>query len=479
MKDEAHPHQDIQSLLAQGMGTRLHWHPADITASRLAAVLVGMANTAGGNVLIGVAPRSGQLQGIKDVGETLDVVFQAALLTDPPLVLPVPRLHLVHQLQILWIVVPSGLPHVYCLDGRYLGREGSQTNPLSARRLRQLLLERGVVQFETQIPPTATLDDLDHQKVMDYIQALDLPGDESWEVTLLRRGCLRREERKPEQGERPETLPLRPTYAALLLFGKHPQQWLPAATTLAACFSGVTLADRYITQDISGTLPDQLRQIETFTRQNIRSVMHLVGFTHQESAEYPLEAVRELLVNAIAHRDYNIQGDTIHINLFADRLEVHSPGGLPGPMTLQNLLEARFSRNAVIAQVLADLGYVERLGYGLNRVVEVLRQNHLRPPRFEEVGGTFRVTLYGEGEPQQGLDVLQRMETYQDLDLNPRQQAALDYLIRHRRITNREYQDLCPAVHAETLRRDLADLVSRGLTIKVGDKRATYYILKK
>lgn len=461
---------DLYATLAAGMGPTLHWFPEDVAVSRLAAVLAGMANTAGGSVLIGITPRSGQVQGVSDPAEVMDRVFQAALLTDPPLVLPVPRVQRSERGPVVWVSVPAGLPHVYSLEGRYLGREGAQTNPLLARRLRQLLMERGVIQFEAQVPPTAGLDDLDRDRVLAYVAALDLPGEvepPTWEGALdvlLRRGCLKR------AGEG-----LSPTYAALLLFGRHPQQWLPNATILAARFSGLTFADRFIKQDIGGPLPDQLRQAEIFVRENLRSVVRLVGLTHQETSEYPVEAVRELLVNAVAHRDYNQQGDTIHLNIFADRIEIHSPGGLPGPVTLDNLLEARFSRNAVIVQVLSDLGFVERLGYGLDRVVTVVRQNGLRQPRFEEVGGSFRVTLWGE--PADAPD-LPDLGAYQDLELNPRQQAALGYLARHRRITSREFQDLCPDVHPETLRRDLSDLVTRAVLIKVGDKRATYYILK-
>jgi ATP-dependent DNA helicase RecG len=293
---------------------------------------------------------------------------------------------------------------------------------------------------------------------------LNIPEDESPENLLIQRGCLSRD--------------LRPTYAALLLFGHFPQQWLPNATILATRFPGVTYADRFIKKDITGTLPEQLRQVEAFARQNLSSVVRLVGLTRQETTEYPLEAVREILVNAVAHRDYNLQGDNIHLNIFADRIEVQSPGGLPGPVTLDNLLDARFSRNAVLVQVLSDLGFVERLGYGLDRVVKVMQQQNLRPPRFEEVAGTFRVTLYGES--------VTRLETaeidlgaYGDIEFNPRQEKALGFLSKYKRITSRDLQDLFPEVHPETLRRDLADLVAHDLLIKVGDKRATYYILKK
>jgi ATP-dependent DNA helicase RecG len=469
---------DVEEKIAQGMGRHLHWFPVDVSPSRLAEVLVGMANTEGGTVLVGVAPRSDEIQGVVKSEELIDRVFQAALLIDPMLILPLPRLVKAKRAQVLEITVPAGLPNVYSIDGRYLGREGFRTVPLSPRRLRQLLLDRGVVKFESLFPPGATFADLDDSKVSAFVSALNLPEDESIEEILLRRGCLGYDERKVVAGSDLESSSLRPTYAGLLLLGSYPQRWLPNATILAARFSGSTLTDRFVKQDIRGTLPEQLRLAEEFVRENVRKVVRLVGFTHEETSEYPLAAVRELLVNAVVHRDYNVQGDNVHLNIFADRIEVHSPGGLPGPVNLENLLEVRFSRNAVIVQALSDLGYVERLGYGLNRVVEVMRQNGLQTPKFEETAGTFRVTLFSE-QMSPAIDLPRGLDYYQVLELNSRQQMALNFLVRRRRITNREYQELCPEVHSETLRRDLVDLVERNIVIKVGDKRATYYILKK
>jgi ATP-dependent DNA helicase RecG len=225
-------------------------------------------------------------------------------------------------------------------------------------------------------------------------------------------------------------------------------------------------------------LPEQIRQAERFVRDNLRSVARLVGLTRQEIPEYPLEAVRELLVNAVAHRDYNLGGEGVQVHIFSDRLEVHSPGMLPGPVNLENLLVSRFSRNAIIAQVLSDLGFVERLGYGLNRVVSVMRNNGLPAPTFEEVGGTFRVVLQSATKkafPGGNFGDASRFFKY---DINKRQEQALDYLSTQRRITNRAFQELCPDVSHETLRRDLVDMVKKGILMKVGDKKTTYYILK-
>ena len=468
---------DVLSWLSCGSGPELHWFPEDVSASRLAVTLVGMANTIGGRVLLGVSPRGVEVHGVRDVQEALDRVFQAELLAEPTLVLPIPQLATVNGVQVVVITVPPGLSNVYNVDGRYWGREGKQTTLLSARRLRALLVERGVIQFESRLPPQATLNDLDLVQVKKYLDVLDFPGielqdlepnDLSWQELLIRRGSVKRSEGQ-----------FVPTYAALLMFGRVPQQWLPSATILAARFPGTSFSDEFVSQEINGTLPEQLVKAEAFLRVNLRNTVRMVGLSHTETLEYPFEAVRELLVNAVAHRDYNAQGDMIHLHIFSDRLEVHSPGGLPGPVNLENLLEARFARNAVITQLLSDLGYVERLGYGLDRVVSAMHQHGLREPRFEEVAGTFRVTLYNDLDKNLASLDAPGMVAYQNQGLNSRQLQALRFLAHQPRINNHDYQKLSPDVHMETLRRDFADLVSRGILIKVGDKRATYYILKK
>ena len=469
---------DLLQLLARGKGPTLHWFPEDVSLTSLAATLVGMANTRGGTLLLGIAPRSAEVVGLSDPQAAQDRLFQAALLAEPALVLPLPRLEQVslggRDCTVLCASVPAGLPHIYMLDGRYLGREGSQTNPLSARRLRALLAERAVEQFEDYTPPDAWMEDLEPRLVAEYYRLVhgdENPDPDQLYAFLERRGCARLLD-----GLR------RPTVAALLLFGRSPQQFLLQASILAARFPEQSMSDMFIKQDLTGSLPEQLRQAEAFVRANLHSVVRLQGLVHEEQYEIPLEAVREVLVNAVAHRDYSLRGDNIHLYLYADRLEVHSPGGLPGPVTMENLLEARFSRNPVVVQVLSDLGFVERMGYGLKRVVNVMQAAGLRPPRFEEIAGSFRVTLYSQGEVarqwQQETDALP-LEVLQDPALNLRQRKALSYLSREKRITSRAYQELCPGVHPETLRRDLTELAGKGLIIKVGDKKATYYILKK
>ena len=459
----------LRALIGQGKGPTLDWHPRDVSVSTLAASLVALANAAGGVVLVGLTPRSGRPQGLRDPEAAIDRALEAALSAIPPLIISLPRVIEMDGHSLLSVVVPPGLPHVYSLKGKYLIRDGTRNQPLAPRALRRLMMARGELSWEAQAPDGAGDDDIDWEAVDAYLAGLEGLGQVSPERILLRRGCL--VDREDD---------LAPTYAGLLLFGRDPQRWVRGAEIEMARFSGREMGDAFVRQTIGGTLPQQLRQAEAFLVDHVRTVVRIgTGMTREEQTEYPLEAAREALVNAVAHRDYSIAGDQIRAFLFADRLEVTSPGHLPGPVTVENIAEERFSRNQVIVQVLADMGFIERLGYGVDRMVRLMRDYRLKPPYFKETAGGFSVTLQGAGEMLAEEQAALDLSAFADLALNPRQEQALAYLLRHPRISNRDYQGLCSDVHPETLRRDLADLVQKDVLLKVGSKRATCYILKR
>ena len=251
------------------------------------------------------------------------------------------------------------------------------------------------------------------------------------------------------------------------------------------------MSDAFSRQDIQGTLPEQIRSCEIFLKTQLQKEVMLTGSMERtEILEYPLEAARELVINAVAHRDYTLHGDNIHIYLFSNRMEVHSPGKLPGPMTVANLRDERFSRNPAIVQVLSDMNYIEKLGYGLDRVIELMQTRSQRPPDFIERDGGFHVILYRESvvEHTQAPNVTPVREPvkpdfrgiYNGQEINPRQETAIAFLLNSgkHRVTNGELKDLLPDVHPETLRRDLSDLVSKEILVKMGQKRGSYYVLK-
>jgi ATP-dependent DNA helicase RecG len=367
----------------------------------------------------------------------------------------------------LVINVPRGLPHVYAVDGRYWIHENGALRILPLPELRALLLARGDISFEDATEHNVTLDDLDWARAEQYAAHIGTSGETVRDV-LHRRGCLIR---RGDSGDfsRDNFVP---TNAGLLLFGRDPQRMIRGAHITAVRFAGNEMGDVFTRQDISGSLPEQIRRAETFLHDVLRRGVQLgSSMERTEITEYPMEAVRELVVNAVSHRDYSIQGDGIRLYIFADRLEVTSPGLLPGPVTIDNIVEERYSRNPAIVQVLGDMGFIERLGYGVDRVIALMRAHGLPDPQFVETSGGFLVRLFGGGEKK----------TVEPLVLTPRQERALHYLGEegHTRITNKDLQEIFPEVHSETIRRDLADLVSKGLLLKMGEKRGSYYILRK
>jgi ATP-dependent DNA helicase RecG len=154
-------------------------------------------------------------------------------------------------------------------------------------------------------------------------------------------------------------------------------------------------------------------------------------------------------------------------------MEVYSPGRLPGHVTIENLQVERFSRNEVVVAVLSDLGYIERLGYGIDRMYSTLRESGLPDPVFEETAAGFKVTLRAVTKSANIASL-----SHGPAAFNERQEMALEYVRNQGRITNSDLQELASEVSAETIRRDLADLVERNMLIRIGTKRATYYILK-
>ncbi|MCK6578553.1 MAG: putative DNA binding domain-containing protein [Anaerolineae bacterium] len=459
---------DVQALIKNGRNQRLDWLADGSPVESIAQMLTSMANGVGGRLLVGVTGPSGMVIGVRDPASTIDRVMQASLSADPPLRIPVPQTLSIKEKVVVIIDIPEGMPNIYAIDGRYVGRSDGEISPLALRDIRKLLFERGIASFETESADGATLADIDWVKARAYSEKIG--GGTDVEKTLLRRGCLTR-----------TSGTLCPTNAGILLFGVDPQAFLPSAELTAVRFAGETMSDTFSRQDLGGTLPDQIRRAETFLRDHLRKAVTLgKTMARSEDLEYPLEAARELVVNAVAHRDYSIAGDNVRLYLFANRLEVTSPGRLPGPVTLANIREARFSRNPVIVQVLADLGFIERLGYGIDRVIALMEESYLPAPEFAEVVGTFCVRLH-RGQPPAALSAAAIADKrLQGVHLNPRQEAALMFLNRegNQRITNSNLQSMYPDVHPETIRRDLSDLVTKDFLEKHGQKRGSYYILK-
>jgi len=189
------------------------------------------------------------------------------------------------------------------------------------------------------------------------------------------------------------------TVAGVLLFAREPGRWLPRAGVDFLKFEGtaIELGEAFNLvkrQELAAPLPRLIRRTWELVGTFVRTRHRLQGLEMTEQPEYPDFAWREVIVNAIAHRDYSITGTAIQVRMFDDRLEVESPGGLPGIVTVENIRRRHFSRNPHIVGVLKTWRYMEELGFGVDRVFREMEAAGAPPPLITDDGGVVTVTLY-------------------------------------------------------------------------------------
>lgn len=449
-------------MLKEKPGSRLAFLPAaDIEP--LAECLVALANGDGGVIVLGLDDNGRPTTPIWEE-EAEGALREAAGLCRPP----VPTTWQPVETRsgvLIGLHVPRSTELHALDDGRVLIRSGAQNRPLTGDEVRDLAASKNTAEYETDIVPGARPDDLDPDIIRDYLARREERGaPRTLDVAelLYEIGATNRE------GE--------PTTIGILLFGKKPQLFFPQSGITFVKFPGTEPRGEdggigYGRRDeISGNLARIIERAWNIIFEEMRVGATVNGLERAELLEYPRFAVREALVNAVAHRDYRIRGRRIEVRMYADRLEIISPGGLPGYMTLDNLVEEHFSRNPRLVSGLFQWGYIEELGLGIDQMIEEMTQAGHEPPEFKATPHLFTVSLRNKRE---------RAPTPKwTKSMNERQARALTFVRENGSITSRDYQQLCPDVTAETLRLDLKDLVDRSILLKIGSKKGTHYILK-
>jgi ATP-dependent DNA helicase RecG len=326
--------------------------------------------------------------------------------------------------------------------------------------------------FDQQFAASATLSDLSEDRVQWFLQqreqkrGVPMPALPFPEIVAAL-GAAR------EHNGR-----LAPTHAGVLFFGLNPQAWLPHSQIRLARFQGTTTTHFIDRADLRGTLPEMIDAAEQFIRRNTRTAAKVVGFRRREVAEYPFEAIREAICNAVCHRDYQLLGAEIRLMIFSDRIEINSPGGLPQGVTLANLERTHVLRNPLLANYLYDIFYIEKWGTGIARMKSLMGEHGLAEPKFEDLGDFFAVTFYGPGErileliPEAGVTDLKAM------GLNERQAEALGKMINEgHEFTNTSYRELFN-VSKNTATRDLQALLETGWVKTSGVGKSTCYRAK-
>lgn len=272
-----------------------------------------------------------------------------------------------------------------------------------------------------------------------------------------------------------------PTNAALLFFGKDPSEHISHHEIRIARFRGTTRSEFIDSQEIKGTVYKMLNAAESFFLRNTRLANKIVEFKRIDIPEYPFEAIREAVINAIAHRDYTMRGAPIMVSIFDDCVEVSNPGGLLPGLNIKRLEGHHATRNEAICKIFHETMDMERFGTGIGKMKKLMKEHGLSVPAFEEEGDFFVVRFYGPGDKI--LDLVpsipeERQTDLKKLGLNERQIEALRLMVNDgKTFTVVSYIERF-GVTDKTARTDLKRLTTQNLVIKTGQTKGAYFHTK-
>lgn len=262
--------------------------------------------------------------------------------------------------------------------------------------------------------------------------------------------------------------------AAIVLFAQEPRDFVRGAAVQLVRRTGVGPAPGPTVEreECAGPFADTVACCLDFIARHTRQLEAVTELQRGVFPEYPEVVIREAIVNALAHRDYGLAGATVDITVWDDRIEVRSPGALPGHITVDNMREEHYSRNPRIMRVLKTMGYVEEYGEGVDRMFRELESRLMEPPIFEATSGSVSVTIRNrvlvDAEDQLWLRQLDEAEP------TPYERIALVAARRAGAVTPRSLRRLILDADARNV---IAGAVAKGLLRRVGNRGGTRYVL--
>ena len=415
--------------------------------------ICGFANANGGIIFVG-KDDNGKISGIADakrlledipnkVRDTLGILVDVNLQTAP-------------QGDFIEILVEA-YPYPVNYKGQYHYRSGSTKQELKGAALDKFLLQKKGKRWDGVPVPKVSTDDL-KQETFDFFRRRAFKNQRIEEDILTDTN-----EHLLENLQLVENDFLK--RAAILLFHHKPENFITGAYIKIGFFESDD--DLKFQDEVHGNIFEQIeKSIDLLFTKYIKSAISYEGIHRIEKYEYPKDAVREALLNAIAHKDYS-GGVPIQISVYTDKIIFWNEGQLPENWTVKNLMEKHASRpfNPDIANALFRSGYIEAWGRGTIKIIKECKEANIPEPIFNynsnDITIEFRKDIYNA-------------EYLDNLKLNERQLDALIYFRSKREIVTSDYVKKY-TINERTARRDLIELVEKGILIRQGDKKSTKY----
>ena len=446
----------IPKLLTKDEGKTLEFKESCRSLRGIVRTAVAFANTAGGSIVIGVRDKTKDVVGLSDPLAEEERLASSFADNISPLLVPDIQIQSWRDRELIVVTIPHAVgPYYIRSEGPESGvyiRLGSTNRRAGPEIISDITLLARNVFFDEQPCTEINSEVIDFRAASEFFAQVSrkLPPSKQRSLGLLVNHAGREF----------------PSRGAVLLFGKKRETIFPDAIIRCARFQGKD-TERFIDQsDINEYLPRAVESTVAFIERHTLQTSAIGRVRRRDIPEYPPPAVREAVINAVVHTDYSLGGMNIKVAVFNDRIEITNPGLLPFGLTMAAALSGVSKlRNRVIGRVFRELGLIEQWGSGIGRMIAVCAAAGLQPPRFEEIGTSFRVTIYGRHITTPSIPGWQKK-----LEL---------YLIDKEEISTRDAAQLWK-LSARAARTRLRKLVSAGILAEIGtgpkDPRRTYVL---
>ena len=411
------------------------------------------ANSDGGNLIIGLDDKGNpsRLKNVKRQLEDIPNTIRNKLGI-------IPSVEMYKKDIIKVTVAPCSVPISY--NGKYYLRSGSTVQELQGKELGDFLIRKTGITWDDALVDMMDPERLDKSTVEDFKRfASDrIPSivRENNLTTILKK--LRLSENSKLKR------------AAIILFGESEEVYRFYSHACVKIGKFLSDTDIKTTDVVKGNLFQQLeRTLEILRSKYLRSEIKYEGIHRRDILEYPYEALREAIINALIHRDYQ-SFSQIQIRVYPDKLIIMNAGSLPPEVPLESLKTEHLSKpgNKLLAETFYYAGFIEAWGRGTLKIVETCVEQELPEPDFKAENNVMTVTFFKDKWHEENL---------KKLDLNERQIKAIKYVKENGKITNREYREI-NSLSDEGARIDLNILVEKNILVPTGKGRNVHYLLE-
>jgi ATP-dependent DNA helicase RecG len=360
--------KELDFILQEGEGFKIEFKES---MKHLDKEIVALANASGGRIFAGVDD-DGKIKGIKITNELKSQVQDIANNCDPLINI---KLSVFNDVLIINVPESSDKPHK-CSSGFYL-RKGANSQKMKREEIVDFIFSQGKRKFDSLPHKNFKLREVDKNILRDFLKKAGVEEKLPVHGTLFNLGVLHTKRLVNNAG--------------VLFFSKSPKRYFINAYITCARYLGTDKVEILDRVDFEGNLISQVEEAVKFVRRNTRLSYKIKNIQREEIPEYPLEAVREAIVNSVMHRDYFETGAHVQVDIFDNRMVITNIGSLIKPLTKEKLGELAVRRNPLIADLFHRIGYVERMGTGLKRIKKQCQKQNIGVKI--ETNGFFIITF--------------------------------------------------------------------------------------